>query len=368
MPGTPVAPAVSAASTAPSASLQGIRSSLNVDTGGKLAKFISKPATFSGINGQNPLTWLKSLRRLFTGVGFSEEEIITIASSYFTGPALTWWNTVESDISSWNILVDRFSNQFANEEQIDLWWSELETLRQGDNNTVDDIKFRCLELFEVLGISSLDNRRRYFLRAIQPYIAQKITEQNKHHDWEELTAAAKRIETSTNKYTDNTGYHSEVERFARTPRPSRPQTASQDGAAAVVQPPAPSSIVHNDDAASVSSLSTVMKELCKDLSALQLSINTSLNEGRRHNDYYQGPRYNDRGRGGYRGGYAGYGNRGGSTEGAQGRSGFDDRVCYSCNQQGHISYDCPNRGNYARDASSRSDDVRNSQGKEMGRQ
>lgn len=313
---------------------------LESEMNARVSKFIAKPAQFSGMSGQNPHAWLKSLNRLYRGVGFKDDEIILIAASYFTGPALVWWNVVEYEITSWNVLVDKFAKQFADEGQVDLWWEELETMRQKEHQYVDDVKFRCLELFEVLGVNSDANRKRYFLRAIKPYIAQKITDQDQHHDWNAVTAAAKRIELSNSKYNANGDDHGSMKslRFSvpgndvQSNHPSaQPNFATRDTA------PSTGRTAAVDDNASVASLSTVMKELCKDLSALQLFINTSLNEGSGRGGSYSGP------------------NRGNGTE---------TRTCYNCQQPGHLAYNCPSRDN----RNGPTNEAADNQGKDSGHQ
>ncbi|CEP13580.1 hypothetical protein [Parasitella parasitica] len=248
----------------------------------RMSKFINRPKLFSGImtdGGErpNPRAWLRSLDTLRKGMEFRDDEIILVAGSYLVGPANIWWNAVESTINTYNQFVREFTSQFASQAQIDEWWSELECMKQGDNS-VDSVKFRLLELFEILGITGENSKIRYFMKVIKPSIAQKIADQgNDTGNWEEVTLAAKRIETSNIKYASKAPQNNVVARNALVTDKMRSVMHDQAGDTRSNDVGSSHPYADGESVQSFSSLSTIMKELCQEMSDLRLSLNTQAN-------------------------------------------------------------------------------------------
>lgn len=303
--------------TSASHSLRSVRESATANQAVKMEKFIAKPSAFSGESksGIHPKTWLKQVERIKRGLDFSGEETLLVATSYLHGSAGLWWESVEDSVNTWSDFVDAFTNQFANNDKIDEWWEELENLRQHGNMSVDQVKFRCVELFGVLGITSGSNRVRHFLRALKPSLAQRVAELcHNTNDWEEITSLAKRVESSYKKY----GFEPSV--VVRDVAPPGQATTSLNAGQEV--PVIEANVVPRNDAsddvsvASFNSLSTVMKELCEGVRDLRLSVNTHFNASPEHGNTptRQYPR-----EGYYRN---------------------DGPRCFTCGQVGHISRYC----------------------------
>lgn len=247
-------------------------------------------------------------------------------------------------------------------------------MRQTSTQSVDDVAFRCLELFEVLGVQSNSIKRRYFLRAISPHIAQKVADIGADLlDWDGILNAAKRIESNQHKY----GEKMVLEDLDKTAVIKSamvvekiPQTVNMHNRHVQIADVAPRSgndkvssaaSVISEDAASISTLSTAIKDLCAGMTALQLSINTTANQGS-GNSY---GRYNS----------AGNNERPYSPtpryQGNGNSSRAENRACFFCNEIGHIAYYCPKRatGQAAGDPKQEQGDSNgNQQGKEQGRQ
>jgi hypothetical protein len=224
------------------------------------------------------------------------------SSQTYKYPCWTQHLTLESTLNlkldtSWNYFVREFTKQFASEQQVDAWWEELDCLRQGENQSVDQIKFRCVELFGVLGLTASGTKVRHYLRAIKPPIARRVAELgHSPSDWDAVTTSAKRIETSIKKYgasgsseviSKSTEVYPNmtITRNVRVAAPEcqEDQVNTNSNRRTVVldthldtERNAPRD---DDSVVSLNSLSTVMKELCEGVRDLRLTVNTRLNSG-----------------------------------------------------------------------------------------
>lgn len=258
-------------------SLEEVRNSMNAASASRVSKFLAKPSVFRGERKDtaNPMVWLNAMERIYNGMSFTDEEMIIVLASYFAGPAAIWWNVIEPQVQTWTDFVLQFTIQYASGAQKDEWWEELENLHQTINQSVDDVKFRIMELSTLLSVTD-STKIRYFMRAIHKPIALRVSDVNPSlTNWEEVTASAKRIEMNDNKYgngvlnkkqdqvqnivmaSNDTGYnYGAVERVGRT---------GDTG-----------SVV------SLNSLASTVERLCIGFDALQLSLNTASNGGSVH--------------------------------------------------------------------------------------
>jgi hypothetical protein len=316
-------------SRASSAALRPVLENVVSNNTAKMEKFLPKPVCFSGEDqGILPKAWLKTIERLKKGFEFSDDEILMVATSYLVGPAGLWWESIEENVHTYNDFVREFTKQFASDDQVDAWWEELERLKQGEGQSVDALKFRCVELFGVLGVNSAAVRVRYFLRALKPVIAQRVTELgHSSSDWDAITASAKRVESSMKKY----GGSQIANRYVRVIPEVRENLNGDPLRANNVETSTMrnNQVVTRDDdsVASLGSLSTIMKELCEGVRDLRLSVNTHFNSGSDSGSAnvtrYPSFRVNEQR---YHGG---------------------EPKCYACGQMGHIARYCsrPQQGN-----------------------
>lgn len=306
-------PSTSKSSTTDSVHLQEVRNSMNVASANKISKFIAKPEPFRGDKRDhaNPMVWLNSLERIYNGLNFTDEEMIIVLASYFSGPALVWWNVIEPRVKTWENFVVEFTNQYASSSQKDTWWEELENLSQGQHQTIDDIKFRVMELSTLLGVPD-SAKIRYFMRAIDKTIAMRVADVNPTlTNWEEVTNSAKRIEMNNDKYGNRNGGN-DVERNneERTELVKRYKNSASVNAGGKLD--------DNASVASLNSIASTMERLCRGFDTLQLALNTASNSGSVHSANHV--RIVE------------------PTNMVQNRP---ERHCYNCQEAGHIATYCP---------------------------
>lgn len=266
MPSTPQ-PSVSVDTSNVNVSAQDVRNNIvDAASANRISKFLAKPAVFRGEKKDtaNPMVWLHAMERIYNGMNFSDDEMVIVLASYFAGPAAIWWNVIEPRVKSWADFVNEFTIQYASGSQQDAWWEELESMCQSQGQSVDDIKFRIMELSTLLNVSD-PTKIRYFMRAIHKSIALRVADVNPLlTNWEEVTASAKRIETNNNKYgKGDTAEKEKVNEDVNYFSAEHVRRNSGDAASVV----------------SINSLASTVDRLCQGFDALQLSLNTASNSG-----------------------------------------------------------------------------------------
>jgi hypothetical protein len=81
--------------------------------------------------------------------------------------ALSWWNTVEDSVTTWERFKALFRDRFASESLIEGWWSELDHLRQAPDQTAMDVVQRLQDLFGRLNVGEDSQKVRYLRRALR---------------------------------------------------------------------------------------------------------------------------------------------------------------------------------------------------------
>ncbi|KAH8547445.1 hypothetical protein BGW37DRAFT_234125 [Umbelopsis sp. PMI_123] len=66
--------------------------------------YVEKPSSFSGGVNENPLSWLKNFQRLRDGMSMQDNEMLWIVLTHLKGAAAVWWETVEDDVTKWDIV------------------------------------------------------------------------------------------------------------------------------------------------------------------------------------------------------------------------------------------------------------------------
>lgn len=173
-----------------------------------ILRFPSPPENFSGdLAGVKSLNWIKKMQRLKDVAGFPDREIILVAADHLVGRANVWYEVVASKrCESWSDFVVAFKSKYC-DDQVDLWWHELDTLRQGRDESVEDVDVRLREVCFLLDITDERTMIRRFLKAIHESLAYDIErEENRpgfkrnKSSYDAVVLAAARLEKVNNKY------------------------------------------------------------------------------------------------------------------------------------------------------------------------
>ena len=92
-----------------------------------LSKLLAKPKHFKGDDDENPLRWLKRINRIRKGVPMGDQQCLTMAGSYLTGAAESWWEMVEDNVVTWSQFEEMFRARFAGKDEYHIWWNKVES-------------------------------------------------------------------------------------------------------------------------------------------------------------------------------------------------------------------------------------------------
>lgn len=272
---------------------------------------VSEPKDFSGICapgedlGNEAFIWLKKMDRLKKSAKFSDEETLFLIGDHLTKKAETWFNVVGSKAKTWDTFVVAFKKQYLADQE-DKWWYQLQSMKQGANDSIDDVALKMEELFELLENKSKVFQIRTFLSAIRPEIGFEVEKDGTPDSFEDAKLKAKRIEKSLLKY--------DFSRMITAPVVGNTEGVSRKDFFQKNQV-----LKDSDFSGTASVTSNDMSSLVAKLE--QLSINlVKLNEGAIQRQAVSRPVYN--------------------VNPSQ-NNGPRVFTCFYCRDEGHKKYDCP---------------------------
>ncbi|KAG0780976.1 hypothetical protein G6F22_009794 [Rhizopus arrhizus] len=139
------------------------------------------------------------MARLQTATRMSDEEILFVAGDHLVDKAATWWKVVGKKATNWKSFEEAFKDQYLADRE-GSWWRQLQTLRQGPNDSIDDVAFRMQELFDLLGNKNDDIQVSMFLDAIDPKIAFEVVKDIMPPTLKDARTRAKQVERSIRRY------------------------------------------------------------------------------------------------------------------------------------------------------------------------
>ncbi|KAG2212528.1 hypothetical protein INT45_005658 [Circinella minor] len=250
------------------------RSAYNITTSSeaskrKITKFLSEPKEFSGsTNERNPLSWFRHVDHIRRGLNLGDDEAILVATSHFSGRAELWWDTIESEVKTWDVFTERFKKQFADDLE-DLWWSEIENKRQADDESVDDVALSLRELFNLVKIHDESFQVRSLLQALKPELAYELEKKGRPGTWEETVMKARQIELVMNKY-----------KLSGFSFPSKQFTHHQKNTPSEEIKPSNNSLKDNSSIAN-ESIGSTLSELVEGMRTLKINL---VDQGQRRNN------------------------------------------------------------------------------------
>ncbi|KAG1015726.1 hypothetical protein G6F26_013070 [Rhizopus arrhizus] len=149
------------------------------------------------------------MARLQAATRMSDEEILFVAGDHLVEKAATWWKVVGKKSTDWKSFEEAFKDQYLADRE-GSWWRQLQALRQGPNDSIDDIAFRMQELFDLLGNKNHDIQVSMFLDAIDPTIAFEVDKDVTPSTLRDARARAKQVERSIQRYGARPGPSTQV--------------------------------------------------------------------------------------------------------------------------------------------------------------
>jgi hypothetical protein len=171
----------------------------------KLIKLIGDPKKFSGYaKDEQSLTteahtWLQRMTRLKDTAKLDDNEILFVAGEHLVEKAQLWWTVTERKVNKWDEFITAFNKQYLADKE-DSYWTMLQELKQGNNDSVDDVALKMEELFVLLNLNNNTFQVRTFLGAIKPAIAFEVERENSPKTLDIAKERAKAVEKNFVKY------------------------------------------------------------------------------------------------------------------------------------------------------------------------
>lgn len=167
-------------------------------------RYLHEPKDFAGGNDyEEAINWLNRMSRIHAMAKLSEEEVLFVAGDHLVEKAATWWKVEGVKCTSWKQFEEAFRQQYLADYE-GSWWRQLQAIRQGSGDSIDDVALRMEELFNLLGNKNDTMQVSMFLDAIDPSIAFEVDKDSTPSSLKEARTRAKQVERGIRKYGTRT--------------------------------------------------------------------------------------------------------------------------------------------------------------------
>ena len=160
-----------------------------------------KVDTFSGKDSEDPIAWLKDFERAAeVNRWTTEARKCTVAGAYLKSNAADWYDAIKANIAdNWDTdnggqnFVALFKHRFAGETKKNQWYHELNTLRQGGDESVDEYTHKFRTLVDRIELQDAAQKKRLYIMGLLPAYTPLVYTQNPA-DVDAAVEAARRVE------------------------------------------------------------------------------------------------------------------------------------------------------------------------------
>lgn len=158
-----------------------------------LRSLVAKPEHFYGKANEDPMGWLRSIRRLRRG-GISDGSILLVAGSHMKGSAGDWWAEHEDNVTTWQEFEEKFTERYASKSIKRDWWRRLEARKQGEEESVSELVEAQQALVQRLSLKDERMKIDLLCKALKDDIGFEV-EREEPETYAEAVDAAKKEES-----------------------------------------------------------------------------------------------------------------------------------------------------------------------------
>ncbi|KAG1123401.1 hypothetical protein G6F42_010584 [Rhizopus arrhizus] len=266
--------------------------------------------------------WLRRMNEIRDNCQLSDREILFVAGDKLIGNAERWWDMCYDNINNWEEFEIAFKAQFMDED-IEKYWSELDTLKQQNNETVEQISTRFKALLHLVGDKDIPEREkvRRYLHTIHSNIARGIVKkEGKPITLATAILSAKQVESANLEFNNNDlGYDTKRRDIEINNSNKNKESERQEAS------------MHNtaDDSASV------ISELTKEIAQLKIFVVEMQQQQQQKQQQKQQQQRNNYQNGNYGRGYQQ------QYQQYPRSNNTGPRLCFNCHSPDHLQYECP---------------------------
>lgn len=264
--------------------------------------------------------WLRRMNEIRDNCQLSDREILFVAGDKLVGNAERWWDMCYDNINNWEEFEVAFKAQFMDED-IEKYWSELDTLKQQNNETIEQISTRFKALLHLVGDKDIPEREkvRRYLHTIHSNIARDIVKkEGKPMTLAAAILSAKQVESANLEFNSNDlGYDTkrrdiDINNSNKNKENERQETSQHST---------------TDD-----SSASVISELTKEIAQLKIFV-VEMQQQQQQQKQQQ--------RNNYQSGNYGRGYQQQQYQQYPRNNNTGPRLCFNCHSPDHLQYECP---------------------------
>jgi hypothetical protein len=135
------------------------------------------------------------------GMRIPEQQLVAIAATYMEDPARQWYDSLGNMPEDWEEFSDLLVDRFFSPEVQRQWINSLRDMRQGPDQSVEDLAGQLDLHFTRLNVCSDSDKCNHLLNVLEPEIGDELLI-NPQQDYESSVRAAIRFETVLHRRRD----------------------------------------------------------------------------------------------------------------------------------------------------------------------
>ncbi|CAO3695011.1 unnamed protein product [Umbelopsis ramanniana] len=141
---------------------------------------------------RGPTSLVSQWANIKRGMRIPEQQLVSIAATYMEDPARQWFDSLDNTPNTWKEFSSLLIGRFFSPEVQRQWINSLRDMRQGPDQSVEDLAGQLDLHFTRLNVSSDSDKCNHLLNVLEPEIGDELLI-NPQQDYESSVRAAIRF-------------------------------------------------------------------------------------------------------------------------------------------------------------------------------